>query len=252
MSPMRSPVLILRNSGPALRFATACQASKARTGQVSKNVAARQADLGPLPRLVGFAAADAQPQPAGDDGDVLDTQRNQFGAAQRAGEAEQQQRAVAPAARALVAGRQQLAQHGERQRRGLAGRAAVAAQQALQRALDVAMAGVPRQVVEAVHFAQCRQPAADGAGGMAVGQAGEIGADGGRCRRHRDKTVRGAPVRQNASSRPCRRARWPPRWRGRRRPAPRPAPPAPAGVGTPATVVGPVSGGRISPAPASL
>ena len=81
---------------------------------------ARQADLGPLPRLVGFAAANAQPQPAGHHGDVLDAKRNQFGAAQRAGEAEQQQRAVAPAAGALVAGRQNLAQHGERQGGGLA------------------------------------------------------------------------------------------------------------------------------------
>ena len=59
---------------------------------------ARQTDLGPLPRLVGLAAADAQPQAAGDDGDVLDMEGNQFGAAQRGGEAEQQQCAIAPAA----------------------------------------------------------------------------------------------------------------------------------------------------------
>ena len=68
---------------------------------------ARQADLRPLPRLVGLSPADAQPQPAGDDGDVLDAERDQFGAAQRADEAEQQQRAVAPAAGALIAGEQE-------------------------------------------------------------------------------------------------------------------------------------------------
>ena len=89
---------------------------------------ARQADLGPLPGLVGLAAADAQPQAAGDDGDVLDMEGNKFGAAQRAGEAEQQQRAVAPAAGALIAGGEQLAQHVQRQRGGLAHRAAMRAQ----------------------------------------------------------------------------------------------------------------------------
>jgi hypothetical protein len=51
---------------------------------------ARQADLGPLPRLVGLAAANAQPEPVGDDGDVFGAQDNQFRAAQRADEAEQQ------------------------------------------------------------------------------------------------------------------------------------------------------------------
>ena len=59
------------------------------------------------------------PEPARRDGDVLDIQRYQFGAAQRAGKADQQQRAVAPAAGAVVAGGQQPAQHGERERRRL-------------------------------------------------------------------------------------------------------------------------------------
>ena len=40
--------------------------------------AARQADLRPLPGLVGLAPADAQPQPAGDHGHVLDLQRHQL------------------------------------------------------------------------------------------------------------------------------------------------------------------------------
>jgi hypothetical protein len=73
--------------------------------------AARQADLGPLPRLVSFAASDAQPEPAGDDGHILDLERHQFGAAQRAGEAEQQQGAITPAAGTRIAGQKNLPQH---------------------------------------------------------------------------------------------------------------------------------------------
>jgi hypothetical protein len=76
VSPIPSPVLILRNNGPALRRATACHASKAL-----RVPPACQADLGPLPRLVGLSPPNAQPQPTGDDGDVLDVERNQFGAA---------------------------------------------------------------------------------------------------------------------------------------------------------------------------
>jgi hypothetical protein len=59
--------------------------------------AARQADLGPLPRLVGFSPIDAQAQPVGDRDNVLDVERNQFGAAQGGGETDRQQGAVAPA-----------------------------------------------------------------------------------------------------------------------------------------------------------
>ena len=91
-----------------------------RTG--FREFAAWQADLGPLPCLVGLAAANAQPQPAAHHGDVLDAKESQFGATERVGEAEQQQRPITAAALVLVAGRQQLPEHGERQRRGLAAR----------------------------------------------------------------------------------------------------------------------------------
>jgi hypothetical protein len=50
--------------------------------------------------LISFSPADTQLEP-GDD--VLDAERNQLRAAERAGEAEQQQRAVAPAAPAAPA-----------------------------------------------------------------------------------------------------------------------------------------------------
>ena len=84
-----------------------------------------------------------------------------------------------------VAGGEQLAQHGEGQRRRLLRRPAVLAQQAAQRFLDVAMRRVPRQVVEAVHFSQCGEAAADGARRMGFGEAGQIGPDHGRFRRYR-------------------------------------------------------------------
>ena len=98
------------------------------------------------------------------------------------------------AARTRIAGGEQLAQHRQGQRGGLLRRTGMTAQRALQRTLDIAVRRVPRQVVEPVHFSQCRQAPADGGRGVAVGQAGEVGADGRRCRWDCDKPVRGAPV----------------------------------------------------------
>jgi hypothetical protein len=85
-----------------------------------------QFELGPLPCLVGFAALIRSLKAAGDDGDVLDLQRNRFRAAQRADEAEQQ-RAVAPAAGARIACRQNLAQYRQAQRGSLLHRTSMAA-----------------------------------------------------------------------------------------------------------------------------
>jgi hypothetical protein len=101
------------------RLATACQASNARTGQVSACRPRGRPISAPLPGLVGLGPDDAQPQAAGDHGHVLDLQRHQLRAAQRPGEAEQQQSTVTPAACAGIAGGDEPAQHGERQRRGL-------------------------------------------------------------------------------------------------------------------------------------
>ena len=61
-------------------------------------LAAGQADLRPLPGRIGLARAMRMQSPPGRGGDVLDIQRHQLGAAQRAGEADQQQRAVTPPA----------------------------------------------------------------------------------------------------------------------------------------------------------
>jgi hypothetical protein len=103
-------------------------------------------------------------------------------------------RAVAPAAGAFIAGGEQLAQHGQRQRGSLLRRPGMGAQRALQRALDVAMRGIPRQIVEPVHFTQRRQPPSDCGRRVAAGKTSEIGTHGRRRRRNGDEPVRGAPV----------------------------------------------------------
>jgi transposase len=81
-------------------------------------------------------------------GDVLDA-GHELRAAERAGEAEQQERAVAPAARARITGGEQLAQLRQAQSRGLAHRPAMRE----QRALDGAVRRVPGQIVEPVQLA---------------------------------------------------------------------------------------------------
>ena len=154
--------------------------------------AARQAKLSPLSGPVRLAAADAQAQPVLRGQDILDLQRHQLGAAERGREADQQQGAVAPAAGGDVAGGDQVAQHGEGERR-LPHRPAALAQQAFQWLLDVAVPEVPGQVVEAVHLADGGQAPAHRGGRVAVLEAGEVGADGRGRRGHRREAMRGAP-----------------------------------------------------------
>jgi hypothetical protein len=154
--------------------------------------AARQADLGPLPCLVGLAAPDPELQPAGNLGNILDPERHKFRAPQGAGETEEQQRPVPPPARAYVTGGQQLAQDVEREGGGLRDRPTLRPQQPVERPANVAVRRVPGQVVEAVHLAQGREPAADG-GRRLISQAGEIGADNARFGRHRHEAHRRAP-----------------------------------------------------------
>jgi hypothetical protein len=70
--------------------------------------AARQPDLGPLPCRIGLAATGAQTQTVGIDPHVFDLERHQLGAAQCAGEAEQEKRPIMPAAGGTVTSGQQL------------------------------------------------------------------------------------------------------------------------------------------------
>jgi hypothetical protein len=83
---MPSPVLIIRNSGPA--WLGDGLPGLERADRTGLHVPPPwRADLGLLPRLVGFAAGDAQPQPVGDHGDIFHLESHQLRAAQRAGEA---------------------------------------------------------------------------------------------------------------------------------------------------------------------
>lgn len=73
-------------------------------------VSARDAELGPLPRGVGFAARDRQPEALRGEADMLARDGDQLGPAQRAGIAEQQPGAVAQVGEAagVAGGDQQL------------------------------------------------------------------------------------------------------------------------------------------------
>ena len=92
----------------------------------------------------------------------------------------------------------------------------VAAQQSLQRLLDMAVPGIPRQIIEAMHLADGGEAAANGAARVALGEACQIGAD-----RHRRTSPR------SAASRPCRPVAWRPQRLGAPAPARAPAPPGP-------------------------
>jgi len=126
---MPPPVLIFRNSGPALRLATALPGFERATDRFP--LAARaQADLGPLPRLVGFSL---MKRSAGRRRrrQRLDMESNQLrsGAARR--QSRQQQARGRAGRGALVAGGDQLAHWNERKAPRPCGRPAAGAQRRL-------------------------------------------------------------------------------------------------------------------------
>ena len=90
-APIRPPGLIRRNSGPALRLATACQAWKALTGPVSGVCHASRSPSPPRSHRSCCARA------PGRHAEVLDPQPDQL-APQHPDEADQKEGAVAPAA----------------------------------------------------------------------------------------------------------------------------------------------------------
>jgi hypothetical protein len=97
-SPTPSPLLIVRNSGPALRRTLP---GRERPHRTRLDIApARRSPPRARPGRSCRAGCAGAARP--DLGDVLDMDRNKFGAAQCAGEAEQQQRAVAPSTRARI------------------------------------------------------------------------------------------------------------------------------------------------------
>jgi hypothetical protein len=151
---------------------------------------ARQADLGPMPCLIGFSPTMRNLSLSATMA-MSSTRRDTSSERRSAPTKPNSSSAGSRRPRALSS---QLAQHRQCQRGGFLRRTGMGAQRALQRALDVAMRRVPREIVEPVHFSQCRQPASDGGGGMAIGEAGQVGTDDRRRRRDRDKAVRSAPV----------------------------------------------------------
>ena len=149
-------------------------------------LAARQADFRPLPRLVGLPPRDAQAQAAGDVGDILDLQGNQFRSANAAAKPNSS-RARSRRPRAvrsqLASSRRSMARLSAAAfRTGAQGYAAPA-----QRFLDGAMRRVPRQIVEAMQLADRRETAADRGRRVALGEAGKVGADHGGFGGNRDE-----------------------------------------------------------------
>jgi hypothetical protein len=113
-------VLIFRNSGP--RFVARPTASPRTPATDRFRRICRAAGRSPPSALPGRSCrGNAQTQSVGVHLPDLDAERHQFGAAQRAGETEQQKRAIAPSAGGAVAGGEQLPRHRQRQGGGLLG-----------------------------------------------------------------------------------------------------------------------------------
>ena len=178
----------------ALRRATACQSWKARSGQVStcrprgRPISAPCPLWSVLPRRMRSLNPPAT-STTSSTCSATSSDRRKAPAKPNSSSA----RSRRPAG-AHVAGREQRPEDVERQRRRLRDRPSLSAQQPLERPADIAMRGVPGQVVEAVHLAEGGEPSADG-GRREIGKAREIGADSGWGRRHRHEAHRRAPGR---------------------------------------------------------
>ena len=148
--------------------------------------APRDADAHTFIRLVALGARDQQPESVLVEGDVLVLDRDKFGAAQRTGIAEQQQRAVALTDRRVLAGCDQAAHLLGCQGRRLAYRPAEFALDAAQRVADRRIGGRPWLTGKAMRAAERGETPHQRAAGVCLRQRGEIGGDrGGRGRQCR-------------------------------------------------------------------
>ena len=140
------------------------------------SAAPRDADLGAFARLVGLGAGDQQPQAERGRGDVRDVEADQFGPAQRAGEAEQEKGAIPEAGEVGAAGRDQAFDllGGERRRspRGLT----MGARDTTQGLADGRVPGIERLLGDAMRPGDGRDPAPQRGQGVAEAGGGEIGA----------------------------------------------------------------------------
>lgn len=146
-------------------------------------VAVGDADDGAFGVLVGLGRAQMQQQPAGLRLDVIQSERDQLGAAQRGGVAEQNDRGVAGAERgAAVDGAQDLAQVGGGERPGLADRGdAVGAAQAAADLAHGVVVGRVGNAANAVDVPDRRASHGEGLHrGPGLGTFGEVGAQGHR------------------------------------------------------------------------
>jgi hypothetical protein len=147
-----------------------------------------------LALLVGLGAAHQHLQPFGDLDQVVDVERDQLGAAQEAGEADQQQGAVAVALAARVEAGDQGAQGLGHGRGGLpAGAAAVGADDALPHQADLGGGGGAGPAGRLVDLGDGGEPAPQGGDRRTAGVGGEVGGHGADLGRQRRLRAGGAP-----------------------------------------------------------
>ena len=135
-------------------------------------------DLGAFARLVRLRARDQKPQAQRGREDVLDVQTDQFGPAQRAGEAEQEKSAIAEAGEVGAAGRNQAFDllGGERRRspRGLA----MGARDTTQGLSDRRVPGIERLLGDPVYPGDGRHTAPQGRQSVTEAGSGEVSPNG--------------------------------------------------------------------------
>jgi hypothetical protein len=136
---------------------------------------------GALAVLVGFGVGQEHAHPVRAEGEVGDPDADQLRATESAGEAEQEERAVAFAAQAPVAGAGDPDHIGGEQRRRPALRPpAVAAGDALQGLAQLGVVGVERQAEQGVRLGDRGEPAGQRGVGPLAGECGEVVGDQGR------------------------------------------------------------------------
>ena len=149
-----------------------------------------------MPSWSVFERGQQDPQPGLGEAQVLAVDADQLGPAQRPGEADQQQGAVAQPGGVAAAHRDQLLQLGRGQRRGLAAAAAVLAGDALQGGADRRVAGRPGQAAQPVLLADGGEAPVERGAAVEPGERGEVGGDRGGRRRQRRAAGLGAPAQQ--------------------------------------------------------
>ena len=195
MSPRAGGIQMRRNSGPSVRPAVPPAAQRAHRTECGG--AERQGDGDAFAVAVALGERQGEAQPARGGFQVLHPDRRQLGPAQRAGEADQQQGAVAQPAQVVADRGEDLAQHadrgGEFLRREFAALGGVAAD-AGQRLADHRLGGRHRAAGEVVQIADrgaAQVDRVDGEAALALG--GEERHDVGGGRGQAGQRVAGAP-----------------------------------------------------------